>query len=458
MARKNGREQHLSALRSLSSMQPREPLERGVEAIRALGATEAAEFLDSLRMRTLVSRRLADVAETDPVVRECVSALSAKVERLRLMHEVLETNLRRVEDMALDLGVPVFGGKGIGAHTMYPDRSVRDFNDIDLFLRDRADAAKVATELRIVHGYRYQKYELPWFKADPRERVVYGQIALVAPPDRPDLLNVDIHFGDYSVRHCGRLGIADAFWADKPGFHVLAPEENLACIVNNAAGDYFVTAKDTNDLLMALSLPGFDTARFADLLHGSHLDGFFGFIAATLRGSTVLTAEQVSRLREIPVRQTLEPRPRPDTADWNRRCLGTTVHAFATRREYGVVSAVRVAADAFSYYRKRLKLTAAPAGARREAAKAIALNPWTCVRLVPVDLALELVAGRGGGGFGGGEGAAAPSVATLDLDPGIERYESPAGTYFRIDGEVFIGTVDYVLDEDVIRQAAGSAG
>jgi hypothetical protein len=386
-------------------------------------------------------------------VRECSAALAAKVAKVSHMHEVLELNLALLDQLATRLGREIFGGKGVSAHATYPDRSVRDFNDCDVFVRSREDATALSRVLRDEFGYQYQKYELPWFKIDPSDGLFYGQIALVAPKDNPDLLNTDIHFGDYSVRHCGRLRIMDAIPAGSPGLHMIAPEENLACTVNNAAGDYFVTAKDTNDLLMALSLPAFDVDRFAGALRRSHLDRFFGFIAGTLRASTVLTEQQERRLSTIPTSRTLEPPPRLDEPDWNRRCLATTLHAFAVRRPAGLAPAIRVAGSAFSYYRKHFRLRVTLS--RRSEDDAVHYNPWTCIRLVPPTLALGLLdeptdAGR----------SAAPLFENRSLvwgRPDFERFDTRAGTYFRIEDEFFLATVDYKLAADLIRHVAATA-
>lgn len=448
------RQEDLLALRSLSSLQPRHTFARSLAAIESLGPAESSRFLDALRMRSLVARRLAEVAAPSRAVRACGEALSAQVARVRRMHEVLETNLRQLDQMATRLGVGIFGGKGISAHATYADRSVRDFNDVDIFVRSRRDAAAVSRALQQELGYRYQTRELPWFKLDPSDGLLYGQINLTAPADNPGLLNIDIHFGDYSVRHCGRLGITDTLRAGSPGLHMVAAEENLGCIVNNAAGDYFVTAKDTNDVLMALSLPDFDLDRLTRTLRRSHLDGFFSFIAQTLRASTTLTPDQDRRLSALPAPRTLEPSPLPDRADWNRRCIGTTLHAFAVRRPVGLADAVRVAANAFSYYRRRLTLTLAPGG-RRPGGEPIPYNPWTCIRLVPLDVALGLLDAPSAAGRP--EARPPESRSLVADDPDFERFDTPAGTYFRVDGELFVATVRYVLDAGVIRQAAAAA-
>ncbi|WP_431043051.1 nucleotidyltransferase family protein [Streptomyces sp. P1-3] len=442
----------LAALRSLSSLQPLFSVERSLSAIASLGAREAARFLETLRMRTLVMSRLAPYADR-PGVRQCMAAMRPKADSLQRMHKVLDANLEMLDKIARDAGLQFFAIKGLGARATYSDPGVRDFSDLDVFVRTRAEASVLVRALRTEFGYQYLKGELPWIKYDPSENLVYGQFPLVVPDGAEQLLNVDIHFGDYSVRHSSRLGLTAQLPAGAPGLHVLAPEENLGCVVNNAAGDYFVTAKDTNDLLMALSLPEFDVPRFAARLRQGGLEGFFGFIVAELRAGSVLTAAQEERLRAMPSVRTLEPVPDPQEPDWERRCLGTTVHAFeAGRRRGGLVSAVRLAVDAYGYYRDRLALSAAPS-ADREGAEPFELNPWTCVRLVPVDIAEDLLAG----GPSPLSPAAPGRPKALKVDPGIQRLDTPSGQYVRIEDETFLATVDYVLPAELIAGARAVA-
>ncbi len=443
----------LAALRSLSSLQPLFSVERSLAAITSLGGQEAAGFLETLRMRTLVMSRLAPYADQS-AVRRCMEAMRPKSESIQHMHKVLDGNLDMLERIASEASLQFFAIKGLGARATYSDPGVRDFSDLDVFVRTRTEASALVRTLRTEFGYQYLKAELPWIKYDPSEMLVYGQFPLVAPDGSDHLLNVDIHFGDYSVRHSSRLGLTPQLPAGAPGLQVLAPEENLACVVNNAAGDYFVTAKDTNDLLMALSLPEFDVPRFAARLRYAGLESFFGFIVAQLRASSVLTAAQEERLRTMPSTRTLEPTPDPREPHWKRRCLGTTVHAFgAGRRRGGVVTAVRAAAQAYGYYRDRLALSVAVPKAGREAPQPVGMNPSTCVRLVPVDIAEGLLAGQ-----------PSPSVLlksappkVLKVDQGIQRVDTPAGQYFWIEDELFLATVDYVLPAELISGARAAA-
>ncbi|MCQ1575862.1 nucleotidyltransferase family protein [Streptomyces parvus] len=448
MATESIRPDDLAALRSLSSIQPLFSIERSLTAIASLGSREAARFLETLRMRTLVMSRLAPY-EDRPAVRQCMAAMRPKADSLQRMHKVLDANLEMLDGIARRTGLQFFAIKGLGARVTYQDPGIRDFSDLDIFVRTRAEASVLVKALRTGFGYQYLKGELPWIKYDPSENLVYGQFPLVVPDGADHLLNVDIHFGDYSVRHSSRLGLTAQLPAGAPGVHVLAPEENLGCVVNNAAGDYFVTAKDTNDLLMALSLPEFDVPRFAARLRQAGLVGFLGFIVDELRAGTALTATQEERLRALPRVRTLEPAPDPREPHWERRCLGTTVHAFeAGWQRGGLVPAVRVAADAYGYYRDRLSLAVAPR-AGQEAAEPFGLNPWTCVRLVPVDIAEDLLAGEPVPAYPATPGR----PKALRVDRGIQRLCTPSGQYVLIEDETFLATVDYQLAPELIAGA-----
>ncbi|MGE7391099.1 nucleotidyltransferase family protein [Streptomyces sp. NPDC004126] len=438
----------LIALMSLAVLQPRFSVERSIAAVEAVGGEEAARILGNHRTRSIVMPRLAPYAESSPAVAACMEAIRPRATRIREMHGLIEENLKRLDDIAREHGIELFAIKGLGARVTYPDPGIRDFGDLDLFVRRRADAYFLSQLLRREYGHVYNPNELPWFKYDPAAGLLYGQINLLAPEGGSEL-NIDLHFGDYSVRHCARIGLADVLPRHEPGLEVIAPEENLACCVNNAAGDYFVTAKDVNDLLMALALPAFDVSRFEARLRHSGLGEYFGFIVARLREVCVLTPAQEARLRSLPSARTLEPTPELDGPHWTRRCLGTTVHAYRVNRREGRVRALRIAADAYGYYRDRLKLEVVPAAPGQEP-PALELNPWTCVRLVPAVIAHELAADRTSGP---GQPAALFRRTQLLGDPGVVRHDGPAGTVVRVDGEYFVPTVDYRLPRDLVEQA-----
>ncbi|MEU9047986.1 MULTISPECIES: hypothetical protein [unclassified Kitasatospora] len=444
------KQDQLLALRSLSSLQPRLSLEESVTVIDAVGGVAAAAFLELLRMRSLVMRRLAPFESTHPEVRACMAAMRPKADSIRHMHAVLDENLARLDRIGREAGIELFGGKGLGARASYADKSVRDFSDLDIFVRTRADATRLVQALRDGFGYVYLDRELPWFKFDPQDGLLYGQFPLVAPEGGTDLLNVDIHFGDYSVRHASRLGLTPTLPAYGPGLHTVPVEENLACVVNNAAGDFFVTGKDTNDLLMALSQPELDVERLTLRLKQAGLEAFFGSICAELKASSALTGEQEDRLSRLPAVESWEPAPQPDRPDWEQRCLATVVHTFNAYEERGKLTALSIAMNAYDYYRTPLAL--ALADDRSTVTAPIELNPWTCVRLVPVEFAQRLLDGTAPAAET--EVAAAEQRHVIADDPDVERVDLPTGTFVRIADEVFVATVSYELSPSVIARTA----
>lgn len=451
----------LLALISVASVQPRFSVARAVAAVEAMGGPEAGRVLANQRARGVVLSRLEPFADSSAAVRECCEILRPGGQRMRDMQAALPENLRRLEWLAATCGIEVFTFKGMGARQMYADPAIRDFGDLDLFVRSRADATRLSRRLRHEFGYSYHPHELPWLKYDAGAQLVYGQICLLAP-DGGSGLHVDLHFGDYSVRHCGRLGLADALPRRPAGVHVMAPEENLACMVNNSAGDYYITAKDLNDLLMALSLPSFDIARFAAPLRRSNLTGFLGFLVTRLRRVAVLTPQQEAGLRAMPVTRTLEPVPELDGPHWRQRCLGTTMHAFGIGRSRGLRSALRIAANAYRYYRRPLRLAVA-AGSPGANPEVLDLNPWTCVRLVPLDLAQSLAAEHPvePALAAGAEALRGVRTAAYPADPGIERSDTRAGSFVHVDGETFVATVSYRLPAELVwgaRLLSSAAG
>lgn len=438
MTRHAAGNEDLLALVSLTCVQPGISAERSIAAIEAVGSAAARSVIARQRCRKLAMSRLAEHAGGSAAARDCAELLRPGAERRAKMQADLPRNISGLERLAADLGLEVFAFKGLGARVTYPDPAIRDLNDLDLFVRTRSDASRLGNYLHNDLGYSYNEKELPWIKYDPDSGLIYGQFNLVAPEGSGNL-NIDIHFGDYSVRHCGRLGLASALSQNGPGLHVMAPEENLACSINNAAGDYFITAKDINDLIMALSLPSFDTARFARLIAGARLGPFFGYMVALLRGVSVLTSGQEARLRQLPASgRTLEPRPPLGEPDWRRRCLGTTVHAFAVSTTLGLPRALRVAANGYAYYRRPLSLRPHPAMGDKE----LAFNPWTCIRLVPLDLA-RTITGSSAARARDGSPAAVTGRRAFDADPGIELVQTRAGAFLVVEGEAFLPTVSY---------------
>ncbi|MER7584415.1 nucleotidyltransferase family protein [Kitasatospora sp. NPDC097691] len=441
----------LPRLLSLCSTQPRYTVEQSVHALHSLGADEAADILGRQRCRSIVVARLTPVRAHATVAR-CLDLLEPRAARIRDMHRVLDENLDRVDALARRLDLPVLAFKGLAARRGYADPSQRDFGDLDLYVRTRAEAGRLAAALRTQHGYRVNPDELPWLKYDHEARLVYGQINLLAPEGASDVLNVDVHFGDYSVRHCARLGLDRAHGLSKePGLAVMPPEENLASGVNNAAGDHFVTMKDTNDLLAALDRGDFDWGRFRNLVEDAGLLPFLGFVVDKLRISSRLTPRQAELLDRLPLTRRLEPAPPLTRPDWRRRYWATTVHAFRATRPRGAAAAIRTATGAYDYYSKRLRLELSGPGERREGLDRF--DTSTCVRLVPAELATSLP------GFDGATATAAPITGrgTLVADRGIARADTRAGTLLTVDGEVYVATVNYRIPRALAAAARAEA-
>ncbi|MFJ8626441.1 nucleotidyltransferase family protein [Kitasatospora sp. NPDC093550] len=438
----------LPELLSLCSIQPRFTIEQSIQALQAFGADEAADVLGRQRCRSIVVARLEPFRVHRTVAR-CLDLLEPRAARIRHMHAVLDANLDRIDTLARELGLPVLAFKGLAARRGYADPAQRDFGDLDLYVHSRAEAGRLAAALRKGYGYRLNPDELPWLKYDRAAHLVYGQINLLAPNGADDLLNVDVHFGDYSVRHCARLGLDRApGLATGPGLSVMPAEENLAGGVNNAAGDHFVTIKDTNDLLSALDRDDFDWGRFRTLVEDAGLTQFLGHIVDKLRLSSLLTPRQTEALRRLPRARGLEPRPRLDRPDWHRRYLATTVHAFRVTRAQGTVPALRTAAGAYAYYSKRLRLSLDRVDRAPDLLERF--DTSTCVRLVPVDLADALAEGS--------STAAHPAAtvvrrAHLVDDPGLVRADTAVGSCLVVDGEPFVATVSYRLAPGLVGAA-----
>lgn len=425
-------------LLSLCSLQPRHTVEQSIAAVQFLGADEAADILGRQRCRSLVVSRLTPY-RNHAAVERVLSLLEPRAARIRHMHAVLEDNLARVGALAAKHGVTVLAFKGLGARKVYAEPHFRDFGDLDLYVADRTQAALLARALREEDGYTVNPGEVPWLKYDARARLLYGQINLLAPAATDDLINVDVHFGDYSVRHSSRLGLDRSLsFPDSAGLHTMDIEHSLASGVNNAAGDHFVTVKDTNDLLCALSLERVDWALFRGLLESAGLTHFFGFVVEKLRACSILTPRQEEVLTAAGVPTSgLEPAPRLDRPDWGRRCWATTVHAFSAARPRGLGPAVCTAVDAYRYYREPLRLTVDTNPGAAEPLERFDMA--TCVRLVPLDLARELPGGRHLDRPG-------PHVlrrTALRTDRGVVRRDTEAGTFIDMDGEPFVATVSY---------------
>jgi hypothetical protein len=438
---------------SLASVQPRWSTAVAIDAIHALGAEIASDALGRSRCRSIILPRLREHTDL-PVVAATIGAIAARAAKIREMHRVLPANMTTVSNVARSVGLPIWSIKGLAARSMYPDPSQRDFGDLDLFVADRQAASAFARVFQRDLGYRINNEELPWLKYDDKEPLLYGQINLLAPEDT-ELLNVDFHFGDYSVRYNARLGLQgwpshSREWTGRePGLHELDRTLNLACVVNNAAGDHFVTGKDINDFLMAASSPDVNWDLFKQIVQRASLGGFVQHIVRKAQAVSTMTDAQQDVFDRLSIRQRRAPRPPAAAPSWRKRTIGTVLHAYDVGRPAGRRTALRMAAGAYRYYRRPLRLRAVD---RLSGSAEVPLNSWTCVRLVPLPLAEEL-AGQGG--------AADPARVTagtrVPSDPAVVWIASNRGTYVVIDDDLFVATVHYEVPRPLIHEESVSA-
>ena len=218
--------------------------------------------------------------------------------------------------------------------------------------------------------------ELPWLKRDATSGALYGQILLTDP--ETGHLGVDIHFGAYSVRHCTHLPIAVP---PEPGVHLITGADNVAAVVNNAAGDHFASMKDVNDLIMAARRSPDAVRRGAAVAQRAELGGFLAILVRLL-AATSAVGELRSVFAPLLAGAPAEPVPPLPEPSWTRRWTAVALHAFRVGRRTSVADGVRLAASAVRYYRQRLSLAIVADGAPAP----LALNEHTCVRLVPLEL------------------------------------------------------------------------
>jgi len=442
-------EHDIWALLSLSCTHPRSEEGAWRRAVDAIGGEPAGRLLTMMRARSLASSRLSAMSLGSEAVADAVRTLGPDVSTISEMREKLAANLGWLDDLGRDLGIAIFTFKGLGAMRLYERPDLRDFGDIDLYVPTAAEGVRLANALRHDHGYELNRNELPWIKRDPRADLIYGQYNL-HPAGPGPRLPVDVHFGDYSVRHCARLGLHEVVPSAPPGLHHLPAPLNLAACINNSAGDYVVTAKDMNDVLAALRSPGFDVDAFVGCLEQAGLVPFLSQILHRLELVADLTDADRAVLSRLPRRRSLEPTPPWAGFHWRRRCWGTVVHATRWGWERGgSLQAVRAGISAYHYYRTPLTLRGAEPGKRPDRVGALAMS--TCLRLVPLEIATELVGGPDRLPAASSE---CSSVTTV-IDPRVPytRFDTPYGTFVEVAGEVFVGTLRYRVAPELVATA-----
>lgn len=224
-------------------------------------ASPIAETLD--RIASLVRRgerpldRVADVIRRNRVVLIAADHLATASDGAELARELepfVAERIRRaaaqdaatglLDRLGTELGIPVWGIKGLSSRADYPEPKLRELRDADVCVAGAEEALALADRLRR-HGYRTDHGELPWIK-QTTDRRPYGQYKLTGPSG---FAAVDIHFGPgYSTGHCGLLPLPAP---TEPGLRPLPQVANLRPMLGNSGGDVHITLKDVNDLWVA---------------------------------------------------------------------------------------------------------------------------------------------------------------------------------------------------------------
>lgn len=428
-------------VRILTSPAPRLEPDECARQLASYPPAAVAETLVRQKVVRLGLERLAHAGvASEPLVRT-----HPKTQR-RLAHvSSVSDSLRAATELLRS--APTTGSikliKGMSARGWYDRPDLRELNDVDLLVATCDDAFRLTSYL-LGAGYEYAPTELPWIKR-AIDGPLYGQINLRSRTR--DLPTMDIHFGGYSVRHCALL--ADAA-TGRSGVELCGRTDNLPFLLANAGGDYLVTAKDLNDVVLCIRDRTVDWDIVIERIRGVELDGFFGWMLRRIRAICRFDAEDDRLLSQLVQACGREPVvPKDGGRPW-RRWLGTTVHAYRHGRRTGWSRAARTATSAARYYRAslRLALTERPGGDLPP------LNPWTCVRLVPVEAAVRLlgtgrvaapretlVARWSQRSLAGGEGA-------------LEILETPVGDLVASMDTVFVPTVYYRLSRGLVQGLA----
>lgn len=453
----------LLAILSLGLLEPH-PGAAGaaLDVAHDLGADRAARVLFRHKVANIALGRLRSV--DDPRAVGLTAALSELRASFNARYATAPGIVALLRRGAADAGVAVRPMKGMAVEDWYPAWAERDVGDLDVWVATSREGWELAEVLRR-HGYVYAPEELPWFKSDTAG-VRFGQMRLVEP-DRATV-SVDIHVGPYSVRYCGMLPIGLGIGPGTPSWQPL-PDGDLFCTaVANAAGDCFLDGKTVNDLFLGLGR-SIDPAEIAGPLTAAGLDGFLARALDEVDAAQVLAGSVRERWETLRALLPAAPEPLPlaERPDAVVRAGIVRDHTRAVARsQHGSdeTAAEHLAGLAHQAYLRSTEPVLV-AGDRR--APLPSSDPWTCVRLVPLEAAAALPAedgarfeddarfedgarsendGRASGELAGpGAGAAGTADVTV---VGL-----PEGDLVRAGGDLFVPTVDYRLSGPLV--AAG---
>jgi Uncharacterised nucleotidyltransferase len=359
-------------------------------------------------------------------------------ERLRIVDSIV----RMLNRAGRELGIPMWGIKGLVARRWYPDPTVRDLGDWDVYVHTSEEAWRVSAWLRRT-GFTYDEKELPWYKRDWSGRSTYGQVRLFRRAGNTFVF-IDIHYGGYSVRHCGLLPIRTT--DEEPGWHLLDREQNIVLGVANAAGDHFIAAKDLNDLWLNLSDDSVNWQAVRQGVTDAGLEGFFNALLDRLDSVTKVNDAIVTKAAGVRFAGGNGLVPPLWSPDPRQRWRATCRHAYRYGRRYSRRLALTAGLTAARYYRADLKLRLVD----RRSAPLPAARPWRCIRLIPVEQAAKLLPSPPPVGKSGPASVPVP-------DPGaVIVVSTAAGDLVSVGGDTFVPTVYYDLSTRLVSTAARS--
>jgi hypothetical protein len=360
------------------------PLADPAAAIDRLATHSSEVVANSLVRQRVLRQSLALIDDRAPLLGEQIRTVGIVKWRLPIVSTVgmrFSATVALIGRHITELEIPVWLIKGSASRSLYADPESREMGDVDIMVRSASEAFQLAGRL-VATGYGFASGELPWMKVTAGS-VPFGGLNLRhrSPESWP---NIDIHYGGYPVMHGAVLPPPNG---NSPGVTLPDAAENLAYLVANAANDYAITAKDLNDITLALSDETTDWQRLLGRLQASDIDSFFGVLLDRINLVSRLPPQGHTRLgvlrrqcRRLPVWPATELSWKDH---WRRRWLAHVEHAFRHARRRSLVHALRVAWSAARFHWTPVG-TEVVAGKRRARPRLRKMNQWTVTWLVPL--------------------------------------------------------------------------
>ncbi len=252
--------------------------------------------------------------------------------------------MRRVVVKAAEEGGHVI--KGLANQSLYPVPQSRHMGDVDLHF-PTCDAALGIIKWLRDEGWDWDTSEFPWLKWH-ESGMTYGQLSLILPGSAEPPARVDLHFGPFSIGHAELMPLAG--WRPGSALEVPAstpsPESAIALTAAHALNDQMISMKDVNDL-HCLTGPDIDWPTTTELCRGAGAEPVLGRYLVELA-----RAYPDDRPPSLPGAAALghrKPAPLP-----RARAFARHAYRGAISRGQRRPAAVRLASDAFRYYRADL--------------------------------------------------------------------------------------------------------